>query len=69
MQRQRAVAVSLRNVVLVILEHERECNQLEEDPKKMRCAGLLARLWGLNNEDIIRELVTAKWPNMFKRTI
>ena len=68
-QRQRVVVISLRNVVLVILEHERERNQLEKDLKKMQCTRLLARPWALKNKDIMRELITAEQPNMFEGTI
>ena len=68
-RRLRAVAVSLRNVVPVILEHKHEHNQLEEELKKMRCVGLVERPWGLKNKDIVRELIAMERPNMFEGTI
>ena len=54
---QRAVQVSLRNVTPSIPEAGQERVQLEEDLKKMRCAGLLERLWGLKHKEIVRELL------------
>ena len=35
----------------------------------MRSEGLLERLWGLKHEEIVRELLELKWPNVFDGTI
>ena len=61
--------MSPRNVTLSIPEGGQEHAQLEEDLKKMRCAGLLERSWGLKHEDIVRELIAMEQPNMFDMTI
>ena len=61
--------MSLRNVTPNILEGGPERAQLEEDLKKMRCTRLLERLWGLKHEEIVRELLTPKRPNVFDGTI
>ena len=66
---QRAVQVSLKNVTPSILEGGQEHAQLEEDLKKMRCAGLLKRSWGLKHKDIVQELLATERPNIFNTTI
>ena len=43
--------IALRMVAPLVRERERECTQLEEDLKKMRCEGLLAWLWMLKDEN------------------
>ena len=69
MPQQRVVQVSLRNVTPSIPEGGPERAQLEEDLRKMRCAGLLERPWGLKHEAIVRELIATKRPNVFDKTI
>ena len=66
---QRVVQVSLRNVIPNIPERRLERAQLEEDLKKMRCAGLQEQLWGLKHEEIIWELLATERPNVFDGTI
>ena len=52
-----------------ILEGGLERAQLEEDLRRMRCVGLLEQLWGLKQEEIVRELVAMECPNIFDGTI
>ena len=66
---QRAVLVSLRNITPNILEGGPKHAQLVEDLKKIRCTGLLERLWGLKHKEIVRKLLTTEWPNVFDGTI
>ena len=42
---------------------------MEEDLKRMRCAGLLERPWGLKHEEIVCEVVATKRPYIFDGTI
>ena len=55
--RQRAVHVSLRNVVPVIPEGEAERAIMEQDLKGMGCVGLLGRPRNIKNEDFVCEFV------------
>ena len=61
--------MSLRNVNPSIPEGGQECAQLEEDLKKMRCAGLLERPWSLKYKDLVQKLIAMERPNMFDMTI
>ena len=66
---QRRVQVSLRTVTPSIPERGLERAQLEEDLRRMRCARLLERPWRLKQEEIFRELLATKRPNIFDGTI
>ena len=56
--------MSLRNVTPSISEGGLERAQLEEDLRKMWCARLLERPWGLKHKAITRELISTERPNV-----
>ena len=72
--KQRAVHVSLRNVTLVIREHEEEHAVLEQDLHGLGCVGLLKRPWNIKNEEFVQQFVMirerkAEQSNIFDSTM
>ena len=61
--------ISLRIVTPSILENPIELAELKQDLVQMRCTGLLERPWALKREELVRELVQPKRPNIFDGTI
>ena len=66
---QRRVQVSLRIVTPSIPKRGLEHAQLEEDLRRMRCAGLFEQPWGLKQEEIVHELLAMERSNVFDGTI
>ena len=67
--RQRAIHVSLRNLVPVILEGETERAQLEQDLEGMGCVGLLHRSWTIKIEEFMHEFVMIQEKQAERRNI
>ena len=61
--------ISLRNVTPSIPENPIEFEELKQDLARMRCAGLLERLWALKREELVQEMVQPEHPNIFDGTI
>ena len=62
-------AISLRNVTPSIPENPIHLEELKQDLARMRCEGLLDRLWTLKREQLVRELLLLERPNMFDTTV
>ena len=52
-----------------IPENPIELEELKEDLRRIRCAGLLERLWALMREELVHKLVQLERPNIFEGTI
>ena len=61
--------ISFWNVTPSIPENPIEFEELKQDLARMRCAGLLERLWALKREELVREMVQPERPNIFDETI
>ena len=65
---QRRIQVSLRTMTPSIPENPIALAELKEDLRVMRCTGLLERPWALKREELVRELLLPKRPNIFDST-
>ena len=61
--------VALRKVHAVIPKDREELRELEEDLKRMGCAGLLRHPWRVRDDAMVAELITGKVEPEFKNTI
>ena len=57
--------MSLRTVTPSIPENPIALAELKEDLRRMRCVGLLERLWALKREELVCELIQPERPNIF----
>ena len=62
-------AISLQNVIPSIPENPIHLEELKQDLARMRCKGLLDHPWALKREQLVRELLQPKRPNIFDGTI
>ena len=61
--------VALRKVHVVIPIDREESNELEVDLMCMGCLGLWEKSWRVRNEDMVTELVTGEFDQVYASTI
>ena len=62
------VQISLKELIPVIPKTSTARRELGEDLTRIRCGGLLNKLWNTKDEGIVRELVEGA-PNQFDHTV